>query len=117
MGEGRIRVRTGAQPIDDLGAREHLALGVEDRAAQQAASGGDHLRVVAARGQRLGLDDLPPHDAAGDEGKAEDQVEPKAADVGGDHGAGSASLPMALRWLTARSSPIMMKLASTLDPP
>ncbi len=116
VGEGRIGIGAAAQPVDHLGGGEHLAGGVEDRAARQAASRGDDLRVVWARREALGLDHLPPGDAARDDGESEHEVHAQSADVGGDHESAARSA-VPLRWLIARSSPIMMKLASTLEPP
>jgi hypothetical protein len=115
--EGGIRVAADRQVTDQRRRGEHLAGGVEDGAAQQAATRGDDLGVVAAGRQRGRLDDLPPHHAARHQGERQDQVEAQPADVGGDHSPRSASVPICVRWLIDSSSPIIRKLASTLDPP
>ena len=106
-----------ADAVDDLRAREELAVQVPDAPPWEGPPGRDDLRVVRPDREVLRLDHLPPRDAGGDDPEGEHQVQAQAAHVRGDHGPASASVPMALRWLIDRRRPIMMKLASTLDPP
>ncbi len=56
--------------------------------------------------------------ADGHDGKGQDEVHRQPPGMDGDHGPRpSCSAATADRWLMASSSPMMMKLASRLDPP
>ena len=73
---------------------------------------------LSARAARFGASRTCHHTMLSDTiAKLSIRYRPSRPDVGGDHAAASASAPIALRWLIESSSPIMMKLASTLDPP
>ncbi len=118
VGEGRVGVGAPAEAVDHLARGQDVAAHVEDRAARHGAPRHDHLRVVRPRGQRRGVHHLPPADRARHDGEGQHEVDGQPPGLDRDHGPRpSRSAATADRWLMASSSPMMMKLASRLDPP
>ena len=79
---------------------------------------GDDLRIVLTHGERLGIQDLPPRERAGDAGEGQHEVQREAPDIGADQGPRPSTCASTVdRWLIASSSPTTTKQASRLEPP